>query len=149
PIDASALSRPSFSMIALLKHSPWLLLTGAVALLAGGVRLDAAESAVTHPRWQEVAPGVWKAQVGKPEDLTLLSAAGGQPATAALRAMPAAKFPLSEDEIEAKQWGWKTALRFPLALGEDIYGLGVDFSAVRRTGTIFQLHVDHWGKIPG
>jgi alpha-glucosidase (family GH31 glycosyl hydrolase) len=63
--------------------------------------------------------------------------------------MPAAPFPLDPKQIEARQWGWKTAWRIPLALGEDVYGLGVDFSNVRRTGATFLLHVDHWGKVTG
>lgn len=101
------------------------------------------------PRWEQVAPGVWRAQVGKPESLTLLGAAGSAPAVEALRQMPGAAFPIDEREIEASQWDWKTALRFPLALDEDVYGLGVDFKTMRRTGSIFQLHVDHWGGITG
>src|SRR5207344_1924347 len=40
-------------------------------------------------------------------------------------------------------------LRFPLALDEDVYGLGVDFKSMRRTGSTFQLHMDHWSGVPG
>src|SRR3954465_1174207 len=96
-------------------------------------------------RWERVAPGVWRAQVGRPEVLTLLGAAGAQPALEALGKMPDAPFPLDRKEIEGRRWGWKTAVRLPLALGEEVYGLGVDFKTMRRTGTTFQLHVDHWG----
>src|SRR5919199_1338622 len=100
-------------------------------------------------RWERVAPGVWRAQVGRPEGLTLLGAAGAHPAFEALRKLPDAPFPLDRREIEARQWDWKTAVRFPLALDEDVYGLGVDFKSVRRTGSTFQLHVDHWGGVTG
>jgi alpha-glucosidase (family GH31 glycosyl hydrolase) len=100
-------------------------------------------------RWEQVAPGVWRAQIGKPESLTLLSAAGVTPAAEALERMPRAAFPVDEREIQARQWDWKTAIRFPLALDEDVYGLGVDFKTMRRTGSVFQLHVDHWGGITG
>ena len=96
-----------------------------------------------------MAPGVWRAQVGKPETLTLLGAAGARPAVAGLRKLPDAPFPLDQREIVARRWGWKTAVRFPLALGEDVYGLGVDFKTMRRTGSTFQLHVDHWGGVTG
>lgn len=105
--------------------------------------------AAVSPHWKEVASGVWQAQIGPAEDLTLLNATGVPPALAALEAMPKAAFPLAENEIAARQWAGKTALRFPLALDEDVYGLGVDFTSIRRTGTTFQLHVDHWGNIPG
>jgi alpha-glucosidase (family GH31 glycosyl hydrolase) len=117
----------------------WLLAT--LTILAAGKPLT--------PKWQQVAPGVWKAQIGKPESLTLLSAAGSQPALQALGNLPAAPFPINAKEIEANQWDWKTALRFPLSLNEEVYGLGVDFKTMRRTGSVFQLHVDHWGGQTG
>ena len=63
--------------------------------------------------------------------------------------MPAASFPLDKNEVEARLLNGKVALRFPLALDEDVYGLGVDFRAMRRTGSAFQLHVDHWGGRTG
>ena len=100
-------------------------------------------------KWQQVAPGVWKAQVGKPESLTLLGAAGIKPAVEALSGLPDVGFPINQKEIEARQWDWKTALRFPLGLDEEVYGLGVDFKTMRRTGSVFLLHVDHWGGVTG
>src|ERR1044071_7786263 len=100
-------------------------------------------------RWERVAPGVWRAQVGRPEGLTLLGAAGARPALEALGRLPDAPFPLDRREIEARRWGWKTAVRLPLALDEEVYGLGVDFKAMRRTGSTFRLHVDLWGGVPG
>ena len=107
-----------------------------------------AETALT-PKWEQVAPGVWKATIGSPEDLTLLGAAGQVPLLTALAGMPAATFPLVETEIETRPQSRRTALRFPLALDEDIYGFGVDFQSLRRTGSVFQLHIDHWGGRPG
>src|SRR5688572_1488090 len=92
-----------------------------VAVSVAALHAAAAPSAST-PTWTEVAPGVWKATVGKPEDLTLLKAAGGAPAMKALAAMPKAEFPLQKEEIEAKLIDWMTTLRFPLAANEDIYG---------------------------
>ena len=100
-------------------------------------------------RFGQVAPGVWKATIGKPESLTLLTAAGAAPNTDALRALPGASFPFPESEIDARVFDGKVALRMPLALDEEIYGLGVDFRAMRRTGSAFQLHVDHWGGRAG
>ncbi|MDO8542622.1 MAG: glycoside hydrolase family 31 protein [Opitutaceae bacterium] len=99
-----------------------------------------------NPVWTQVAPGVWKSTIGQPEDLTLLSAAGGKPAASGLAAMPAAVFPLESGEIEGRQVNANTTIRFPLAAGEDIYGLGVDFANLRRNGAIFELHVDHWSS---
>jgi alpha-glucosidase (family GH31 glycosyl hydrolase) len=125
------------------------LIIGAVAcLLFASLPAFAAERSIAL-KWEQVAPGVWKAQVGKPESLTLLGAAGIKPAIDALRQLPQVPFPIDQMEIQARQWDWKTALRFPLALDEDVYGLGVDFRAMRRTGSVFLLHVDHWGGQTG
>src|SRR5262245_48115246 len=101
------------------------------------------------PEWHSVAPGVWKATVGTPESFTLLSAAGVAPKRDALGEMPAVAFPLDAEAIEARTLNGKVALRFPLAGDEEIYGLGVDFRTMRRTGSVFQLHVDHWGGRTG
>ena len=92
---------------------------------------------------------MWKATAGTPEDLTLLTAAGVAPRIEALRAMPEAPFPLAPDDAQARVANGKVALRFPLAADEEVYGLGVDFKSMRRTGSTFQLHVDHWGGRTG
>ena len=117
-----------------------------VALLCflPGASSVAAIPAATIPTWSEVAPGVWKTTVGQADSLTLLGAAGGTPARDALAKMPKAPFPLDPVEIEGRHFNAKTTVRFPLAADEDIYGLGVDFTSMRRNGGVFELHVDHW-----
>jgi alpha-glucosidase (family GH31 glycosyl hydrolase) len=127
-----------------------LLGAGISAVLAlTGTLVVAAAPVVVTPVWEQVAPGVWKTTVGTAESYTLLSAAGIQPQVEALRAMPVAAFPLDQKEIEGRLLNGKTSLRFPLALDEDVYGLGVDFKSMRRTGSTFLLHVDHWSGQPG
>ncbi|HEY8994317.1 MAG TPA: TIM-barrel domain-containing protein [Lacunisphaera sp.] len=118
-------------------------------LLLAGILLSSSLFATIPPTltpaWAEVAPGVWKTTIGTPEAFTLLTAAGSNaPLAAGLAAMPKAAFPLDQREIYGRQWDAKTTVRFPLAANEDIYGLGVDFSAMRRNGGVFELHVDHW-----
>src|SRR4051794_13933641 len=101
----------------------------------------------SSPAWTEVAPGVWKTTIGTPENFTLLSAAGASvtaTSRAALAAMPKANFPIDQKEIEGRHWDAKATVRFPLEVKEDIYGLGVDFTNMRRNGGVFELHVDHW-----
>jgi alpha-D-xyloside xylohydrolase len=100
-------------------------------------------------RWTERAAGVWEASVGAPESLTLLGAAGQPPRSDALRSLPAGRFPFGTDQAVARLAAGKVSLRFPLAAEEEIYGLGVDFKWLRRTGSALRLHVDHWGGVPG
>ena len=119
---------------------------GAIVLVAV---LATAPPAAPTLEFKPVAPGVWKATVGSPEDLTLLTAAGAQPDASGLGRLPRAEFPFPANAIHASTDQGHVALRFPLALDEDVYGLGVDFKSMRRTGSTFQLHVDHWGGVPG
>lgn len=121
----------------------------ALVLGVAVIRTAPVSAAETSLRFEPVAPGVWKATIGAPETLTLRSAAGVQPRTDALRAMPTARFPLPPTAIVGRVASGKTALRFPLAGDEDVYGLGVDFRSMRRQGSTFQLHVDHWNGRPG
>ena len=122
---------------------------GPVLFLLLSAQAALASAAVETPRWKELAPGVWKATIGRPESLTLLGAAGITPRREALGALPASKFPMETREIEASRRGGKVALRFPLGLEEEVYGLGVDFRGLRRMGSAFQLHVDHWSGQTG
>lgn len=115
----------------------------AAALLAPTPMRAAIPEPVT-PKWTEVAAGVWKTTIGQAGAHTLLSAAGGTPSREALAHMPKADFPLDPAEIDGRIVRGKTTVRFPLANNEDIYGLGVDFSSMRRNGGVFELHVDHW-----
>ena len=127
-----------------------------LAVIAGALAAASAAQAVQQPkvaatplRFVEIAPGVWKGTIGTPEPLTLLKAAGVSPKSDALRAMPKPAFPLAQNAIEGRLTNGKVTLRMPLALDEDVYGLGVDFRAMRRNGSAFQLHVDHWNGRTG
>ena len=100
--------------------------------------------------WNEVAPGVWKAVVGKPESFDLLKAAGAIPNKDALSKMVNTSFPLNKLEISGKVVDRKTYLRFPLDRYEQLYGFGLNFQTVHQRGRIMELHVDHFaGKDDG
>lgn len=64
--------------------------------------------------WTEIEPGIWKGVIGKPEEFDLLKASGAQAYHAGLQKMPAAGFPLAQEEITGKVQDGKTYLRFPL-----------------------------------
>ncbi|MBB1646482.1 TIM-barrel domain-containing protein [Sphingobacterium sp. UME9] len=96
-------------------------------------------------RWQEQYPGVWKGTFGKPDNYTLLSAAGATPQAATLERLQSVDFPLPKMEVHAELIDGKTYLRFPLQKNEQIYGLGLNFQTVHQRGKILNLHVDHYG----
>ena len=96
--------------------------------------------------WKEVASGVWKGVVGKPEDYDLIKASGASPNVVALEKITKASFPLSQTEIAATVREMvKPHLRFPLQKEEQLYGFGLNFQTVHQRGKILQLHVDHYG----
>ncbi len=96
-------------------------------------------------QWEEVHPGIWKATAGKPEKISLLSAAEAKPNLKALADLPKAVFPLAKGDIGIKVIDHKTYLRFPLEKEEQLFGLGLNFQTVNQRGRILQLHVDHYG----
>ena len=94
--------------------------------------------------WTEVAPGVWKGLVGKPESYDLLKASGATPMKQALGKMKTVSFPLPQAEINGQVTDGKTYLRFPLVKEEQLFGFGLNFQTVHQRGKILQLHVDHY-----
>src|ERR1051325_193035 len=96
-------------------------------------------------KWTEVAPGVWKGIVGKPEAYDLIKASGAKSNLDALSKITKASFPLSQTEINGDIQDGKTHLRFPLDKEEQLYGFGLNFQTVHQRGKILQLHVDHYG----
>ncbi|HEY8232795.1 MAG TPA: TIM-barrel domain-containing protein [Vicinamibacteria bacterium] len=121
----------------------WLSALAAAPVVAQGTPAPASL------QWTELAPGVFEARIGEPDRLTLLGAAAQPPKREALGSLPRARFPFEPGEAVARVASGKVALRFPLAEDEEIYGLGVDFKSLRRTGATLRLHVDHWGGVPG
>ena len=104
----------------------------------------------TDFQWKQVAPGVWKAIVGKPESISPLGVAGIIPMTEALQKLGSSSFPKSLAGSKKELTDGKAYLRFPLEKEEQLFGLGLNFKSVQQRGTIKTLHVDHYnGKDDG
>ena len=73
----------------------WLGLCMAVSLLAMNYPLQAQS---VKWRWEAVAPGVWKAQIGETQSIDLLRAAGASPRLEALKSLGDRTFPLPEQD---------------------------------------------------
>jgi alpha-D-xyloside xylohydrolase len=101
-------------------------------------------SAQSISEWKMIHPGIWKAVIGKPDAMTLLSIADAHPNLEAMAKLPRSNFPLPKGEISMKVVDHKTYLRFPLEKGEQLYGFGLNFKNVNQRGKIFNLHVDHY-----
>jgi alpha-D-xyloside xylohydrolase len=117
-----------------------------LSCLATGAAAQASRPDPELPvRWREAAPGVWRADVGRPEEAGLLRAAGGTPRREALAGMPDADFPLpARPGVRAFSQAGRVYLRIPLGPDEELYGLGLNFQSVRQRGSVKRLHVDHY-----
>ena len=94
---------------------------------------------------EKVASGVWKAEIGNPDKVNLLSELDFTPKIDAINNIDDAELPVDKAEITAEVFDGKTYIRFPLDKEEKIYGLGLNFQSVQQRGRIVRLHVDHYG----
>ena len=96
--------------------------------------------------WKPVAPGIWSARVGVPEQIDLLKAARIEPKLAALRKMGGPPIPAALQRSAGRVSDNRSFLRFPLNATEQLYGFGLNFKHVQQRKRIFNLHVDHYGN---
>ncbi len=94
--------------------------------------------------WTKKSSGVWSAEAGRPEKVNFTTVSQVKPKVEALSAMADITFPLAENDIKATVFDGKTYLQFPLELGEQIFGLGLNFQTVEQRGRILRLHMDHY-----
>ena len=95
--------------------------------------------------WTKKSSGVWVATAGKSEAVNFTSVSGVKPKLEAIGRLPDVGFPLAENEIKSVVFDGKTYLQFPLEVGEQIFGLGLNFQTVEQRGRILRLHMDHYG----
>jgi len=119
----------------------WLLAFLLIGLLPLPAKLHAQDQTL---HWIKKSSGVWVAGAGQPEAVNFTSVSGVNPKLNAINAMGDVPFPLSENEIKATVFDGKTYLKFPLDLGEQIFGLGLNFQTVEQRGRILRLHMDHY-----
>ena len=116
-----------------------------IFLLIGVLSLPTKSNAQDQTlHWTKKSSGVWVAGAGQPEAVNFTTVSGVKPKLDAINAMADVPFPLSENEIKATVIDGKTYLKFPLDLGEQIFGLGLNFQTVEQRGRILRLHMDHY-----
>lgn len=97
--------------------------------------------------WQKVAPGIWKASIGKKELAPLDYA--NPPKTEAIAALGDPDFPLEKALILGQLTPLRASVRIPLDESESLYGLGLEFQGVNRRGNVYLQKVDHYGGVSG
>ena len=104
--------------------------------------------------WTEIAPGVWSRTFGTTEAFGPIGLLGATPAREAMArlgaadhpsgalAPDAATFPLDPGAITAETIGGRTVIRLPLAPGEPVFGLGLQFVRLNHRGRTRFLRVN-------
>jgi alpha-D-xyloside xylohydrolase len=110
--------------------------------------VDTSLAALRKLEWKQRAPGVWSATVGSPEIAPLSFAAA--PRLGALKELGEAPLPPEMREARGDVFGRHVSVRLPLAPGEKVYGLGMQFDAkVDRRSQVYELQVDWTSTTPG
>jgi alpha-glucosidase (family GH31 glycosyl hydrolase) len=113
---------------------------------------DETATAAFHPSfnltslsWRQVGPGVWRAQAGRRELLTLLTAAEAVPQRKALAGMPHVETPpIDLARTSGERVENHVVARLPLQPGEKIFGLGLQMHGANRRGGAYHLRMDHY-----
>ena len=123
------------------------LLAGAVGVALDPPSLRAAQKDESAPptslsaEWQPHLPGIWKARLGTPEQLTPVSMRTIAPLKDSLSSMPTvAGPPLPAVQGFPSQRGFELTL--PLAAGELVYGFGLQMYSVMQRGSKKTLRVN-------
>ena len=116
-----------------------------VALFSCSILLTGAVAQQQPLQWQLVQPGIWKASIGKGTMTSFIALMQAVPQTAALQQLPAASFPLPQEDMLGQLSNGRVLLQFPLQKDEALFGLGLNFKTVNQRERILNLHMDHYG----
>ena len=83
---------------------------------------------------KSIQPGVWKMTFGRPEAISPLRTVRFAPAKKGLKKLPVVDLPpIAAEQIAFQRTTRGLVLEFPLAAGEEIYGLGLQLKSFRQT----------------
>lgn len=118
-----------------------LIATGAGTIAATALGSGAAAAQTTNP--SEQWPGIWRKRFGTPEHLTPVQNRTYPPASEALHQLPplsSSPVPLNQITGHASRRGYEVEI--PLAPGEMVYGLGLQFQSMLQRGQKKTLRVN-------
>jgi alpha-glucosidase (family GH31 glycosyl hydrolase) len=98
-------------------------------------------------KWERIMPGIWKASFGQ-QGINPLDYAA-PPKENAIHELSDCPFPFSPDSTFCLLTKERAVVRLPLGRIEKIYGLGLEFQGVNRRENVYELKVDHYGKMSG
>ena len=90
----------------------------------------------------EIFPGVWQLTFGEPEAITPVGSRARPPAAEALNEMGATEFPFDLDAVTWRASARGAVLELPLALSEQVYGLGLQLLSFNQRGKKKTLRVN-------
>ena len=125
----------------------FLLLLPVVPFLVFAQHQPTDMNSMQELKWEKVAPGIWKAGIGKKELAPLDFAS--PPKIEALKTLGDADFPFRGKITRADSHRNRFSARLPLEENEKIYGMGLEFEGVNRRRNVFHLKVDHYGGVKG
>ncbi|MHC4517972.1 MAG: TIM-barrel domain-containing protein, partial [Planctomycetota bacterium] len=98
--------------------------------------------------WQEKAAGVWQASIGDMDkEIRYTDLAAQPPRKEALAALRRATFPFAAGDIRVLHTDRQEIMvRIPTGPDEKLYGFGLQFDGLRKSGKVLNLNVDHWAK---
>ncbi len=96
--------------------------------------------------WQQIQPGVWKAQIGKADKPTLTDAARATPRADRLKSLSTAKLPFDLSEVRLIKSKDFSSVYVPLGHEEKVFGLGMQMQGSNRRGGVYHLRVDHYSE---
>ena len=98
--------------------------------------------------WNEKAAGVWQASIGDvTQEVRYTDLAAQAPRVEALMALPKTEIPpIARAMSFLKTDRQEIMVRIPTQPDEKLYGFGLQFDGIRKSGKVLTLNVDHWAK---
>jgi len=114
----------------------------------GSVWAAGLEDLTPLTEWNQKAAGVWQVSVGNvAEEVRYTDLAAQAPRLQALKELPQTEFPSVASAMSFLQTDRQEILvRIPTAPDEKLYGFGLQFDGLRKSGKVLTLNVDHWAK---
>ena len=122
-----------------------------VGLAGQGARAAGLEDLTKVDHAEKVAPGIWRVTIGDMSgEFRYTDYAAEPPKMKALNAKSNLAYPFANAPLSFyKSPDNRIMVRVPADKSESIFGFGLQLDGIKKTKTVLDLRVDHWGKIPG